>query len=84
MNGTRDKITEYHRWTAYMKLRGQTCAREQEEILDEFEGFVQSLRGVGVDYDIIVMVEGRAPGELNSSYRARENYPKVSQEGGGA
>ena len=39
MMDTRDRIQENYRWTAYMKLKGQTWARKEDEILDEFDGF---------------------------------------------
>jgi hypothetical protein len=84
MNLTKDRIAENYKWTAYLKLKGQTWARKKDEILDEFEGFVQSLRGVGVDYNIIVLVEGKAPRELRSESSVREHSPKVSNWGGGA
>jgi hypothetical protein len=81
MNNTGDRIMENVRWTAYMKLKGRAWARKEEEILDEFDGFVQSLRGVGVDYNIIVMVEGRAPRQLHSGY-TKEVEPRIGREGG--
>ena len=84
MSDSIDRVQENYKWTAYMKLKGQTWARKENEILSEFDGFVQSLRGIGVDYNIIVMVEGKAPRELRSSHRLRENHPKVSSRGGGA
>ena len=84
MSATRDKVMENYKWTAYMKLKGQTWARKEEEILDEFDGFVQSLRGVGVDYNIIVLVEGKAPRELKSEPKVRQDNPKVSNGGAGA
>jgi hypothetical protein len=84
MNVARENITENYKWTAYLKLKGQTWARKEEEILEEFEGFVQSLRGVGVDYNIIVLVEGKAPRELRSEFKVRKNNPKVSNGGAGA
>ena len=84
MNDTRDGIRENCRWTAYMKLKGQTWARKEEEILDEFDGFVQSLRGVGVDYNIIVMVEGGVPRQLHSDYKATETGAKIARQGSGA
>jgi len=84
MSDTRTRIQENYRWTAYMKLKGQTSARKEEEILEEFDGFVQSLRGVGVDYNIIVMVEGRVPQQLHSEYTARDTETKIAREGPGA
>jgi hypothetical protein len=84
MNDTRGGIQENYRWTAYMKLKGQTWARKEEDILDEFDGFVQSLRGVGVDYNIIVMVEGRVPRQLHFEYKATETDAKIARQGSGA
>jgi hypothetical protein len=84
MSDTRTRIQENYRWTAYMKLKGQASARKEEEILEEFDGFVQSLRGVGVDYNIIVMVEGGVPRQLHSEYAARDTETKIAREGPGA
>jgi hypothetical protein len=72
---------ESHKWTAFLKLKGQTSLRNEEEILDEFDGFVQALQGVGVDYNIIVMVEGRASRQLHSEHNTRETEPKIAREG---
>jgi hypothetical protein len=84
MEKTGEKVTENYRWTAFMKLKGQTWARREKEILDEFDGFVQSLRGVGVDYNIIVMVEGGAYRQLHSDCGARETEAGMVGEGSGA
>ena len=84
MSDTKDGFQENYRWTAYMKLKGQTWARKEEEILDEFDGFVQSLRGVDVDYNIIVMVEGGVPRQLHSEYRVTETDAKIAGEESGA
>jgi hypothetical protein len=84
MEKTGQRITENYKWTAFMKLKGQTCARREEEILNEFDGFVQSLRGVGVDYNIIVMVEGGVPRQLHSDCNARETEAGMVGEGSGA
>jgi hypothetical protein len=77
-------MMENYRWTAYMKLKGQTLARREKEILDELDGFVQALRGVGVDYDIIVRVEGGVPRQLHSPCDIRETEPAMAREGAGA
>jgi len=67
MSDGKRQVPGNYRLTAYMKLKGQTTARKEEEILEEFDGFVQSLRGVGVDYNIIVMVQGSAPRQFHSN-----------------
>ena len=84
MEKTREKIAENYKWTAFMKLKGQTWARREEEILNEFDGFVRSLRGVGVDYNIIVMVEGGVPRQLHSDCNARKTGAGIGREGSGA
>jgi hypothetical protein len=45
------------KWTAFLKLKGETWTEKSEEMLDEFDGLVQFLRGVDVDYNLIVFVE---------------------------
>jgi hypothetical protein len=84
MKNTGDRIMESHEWTAFLKLKGQTSLRNEEEILDEFDGFVQALQRVGVDYNIIVMVEGKASRQLHSECNTRETEPKIAREGSGA
>jgi hypothetical protein len=84
MMATRDRLQENYRWTAYMKLKGQTWARREEEILDEFDGFVESLRGVGVDYNIIVMVKGRTPRQVYTEYKGKGADAEIVREGSGA
>ncbi len=49
---------ENRRWKAFLRLRGETLVERDDEILDEFKGFVDALKRVGVDYSIIVNVEG--------------------------
>jgi hypothetical protein len=84
MENTGERSVENYRWTAFMKLKGETWALREKEILDEFDGFVQSLRGVGVDYNIIVMVEGGVPRQLHSDCNARETEAGMVGEGSGA
>lgn len=49
---------EARRWKAFLRLRGETMVEKDEEIPNEFNQFVQTLRQVGVDYSILVNVEG--------------------------
>ncbi len=49
---------ENRRWKAFLRLTGETMVERDDEILDEFKGFVNALKRVGVDYSIIVNVEG--------------------------
>lgn len=51
------------RWKAFLRLQGETQAERDEDILNEFKGFVQALKRVGIDYSIVVNVEeGRQDG----------------------
>ena len=47
------------KWTAFLRLEGETWTKKSEEMLDEFSGLVQFLRGVDVDYNLIVFVENK-------------------------
>jgi len=84
MEKTGEKIAENYKWTAFMKLKGQISARKEEEILDEFAGFVQSLRGAGVDYNIIVMVEGGVPRQVTLIATRERRKPGSVEKGLGA
>jgi hypothetical protein len=84
MSDTRRMVMENYRWTAYMKLKGETWAPRKAEILSEFDGFVQSLRGIGVGYNIIVKVEGKVPRQLDPGHNIGETEPKIAREGSDA
>jgi hypothetical protein len=84
MKNARDKINEPYKWTAFMKLNGQTSLRNEKEILGEFEMFVQSLQRVGVAYDIIVMVEGKACQKLHTEYNPKAAEARIPREEWGA
>ena len=55
---------EIRRWKAFLRLTGETLADRDDEILNEFTGFVQALKRVGIDYSIVVTVE---EGQLGNS-----------------
>jgi hypothetical protein len=82
MEHSTDSAVQNYKWTALMKLKGQTWARGGEDVLDEFDGFVQSLRGVAVDYNVIVLVDGKAPRQFHSEYNTTE--PRTARERSGA
>jgi hypothetical protein len=84
MKNAGEGIMENYKWTAFLKLKGQTSFRNKEEIIDEFDGFVQSLQREGVDYNIIVLVERGAPRQLHSEYEVRGTEGKFAREGPGA
>jgi hypothetical protein len=48
---------EPRRWKAFLRLTGQTVVENEDDILNEFTGFVSLLDKVGIGYSIIVNVE---------------------------
>ena len=55
---------EIRRWKAFLRLEGETLVERDEDILNEFKGFVQALKRVGIDYSIVVNVEEGKPERL--------------------
>jgi hypothetical protein len=45
------------KWTAFLRLKGETWTNKREEMPSEFIGLVQFLRGVDVEYSLVVLVE---------------------------
>ena len=43
--------------TAFLRLKGETWTKKKEEMPDEFDGLVKFLRGVDVEYNLMVFVE---------------------------
>jgi hypothetical protein len=60
---------EVRRWKAFLRLTGETLVERDEDVLNEFKGFVQALKRVGIGYSIIVNVEGRRAGTLTRQAR---------------
>jgi hypothetical protein len=75
--GDRERLAdlEIRRWKAFLRLNGETLAESDEDILNEFKGFVHTLKRVGIDYSIIVNVEGHGAGTLTR--RARQGASMV-------
>lgn len=57
---------EPRRWKAFLRLTGQTLVDNEDDILNEFKGFVSVLDKVGIDYSIIVNVERGRTERLSS------------------
>jgi hypothetical protein len=70
------------KWTAFLRLKGETQA--EEEMLNEFSGFVQSIRGLDVDYNVIVFIEGEAPRMCRPSDFVQGPETMVPRKGNGA
>jgi hypothetical protein len=71
------------KWMAFLRLKGETQAKE-EDILNEFSGFVQSIRDVDVDYNVIVFIEGEAPRMYRPSDFVQGPETRVPRKGNGA
>jgi len=72
------------KWTAFLRLRGETWTKKGEEMRDEFDGLVQVLRGVDVDYDLIVFVEDQGSTKLGAHSSAQTSDTWVHRDGSGA
>jgi hypothetical protein len=71
-------------WTAFLRLKGETWTKKTEEMLYEFDGLVQFLQGVDVDYNLIVFVEDKGSRVLRTQNPAQTSDTWVSREGSGA
>ena len=56
--GVARQVLKARRWKAFLRLRGETMVDNDEDILREFNAFVQTLSRLGVDYSALVNVEG--------------------------
>ena len=74
---------EIRRWKAFLRLNGETLVDRDEDILNEFKEFVQALKKVGIDYSIIVNVEGgktQILGQQRQVQPISENTPQKRTE----
>ena len=53
------------KWTAFPRLKGETWTKKREEMPYEFDGLVKFLRGVDVEYNLIVFVEDQSSSLLH-------------------
>ena len=72
------------KWTAFLRLKGKTQTKKAERVLEEFDGLVQSLRSVDIDFNIIVYVEGKGPRMIRSKNRVQSLETRVPRERSGA
>jgi len=72
------------KWTAFLRLKGETWTKKREEMLGESDGLVQFLRGVDFDYNLIVFVEdeGSMVDRTQNSEQTSETW--VRRQGNGA
>lgn len=68
---------EIRRWKAFLRLEGETLVEKDEDIMNEFKGFVQALKRVGIDYSIVVGVkEGKPERFAGRPKQATTNDPR--------
>ena len=48
-------------WTAFLRLAGKTSTEKADRIVEDLDRFVQSMRSVDIDYNIIVFFEDQDP-----------------------
>ena len=71
------------KWMAFLRPKGETQAKT-EDTLNELSGFVQSIRGVDVDYNVIVLIECEAPKMYRPSDFVQGPETRVPRKGNGA
>jgi hypothetical protein len=71
------------KWIAFLRLKGETWTEKREEMPDEFIGLVQFLRGVDVDYNLIVFVEDESSMVLHpqNSEQSSETWARREESG---
>ncbi len=57
------------RWKAFLRLRGETSVVHEGEIMDQFDRLVQSFQRAGIDYSLVVLVEGRRHARAHTTRR---------------
>lgn len=57
------------RWKAFIRLNGETLVENDRDIMKEFTGFVAQLRQIGLDYSIVVSVDGKAVDQFGARTR---------------
>jgi hypothetical protein len=70
------------KWTAFLTLKGETCTRRRDETPAEVFGLVQFLRGVDIDYNLIVFVEDEGSRVLpQNSQQSSEAWARREESG---
>jgi len=71
------------KWTAFLRLKRKTWTEKREETPEEVIGLVQFLRGVDIDYNLIVFVEneGSRVLDLENSERRSEDWARREERG---
>ena len=70
------------KWTAVLRLKGETWTKKREEMPAELIGLVPFLRGVDIDYNLIVFVENEGSKVLaENSERCSQVWARREESG---
>jgi hypothetical protein len=71
------------KWTAFLRLKGDTWTKNRDEMPGEVIGLVQFLGGVDVEYNLIVFVEDEGSRVLRpqSSEQSSEVWARREESG---
>lgn len=71
------------KWTAFLRLKGETRTKKREEMPRELTGLVQFLGGVDVEYNLIVFVQDEGSKVLHpqNSEQSSEAWARREESG---
>ncbi len=49
---------ETRKWKAFLRMNGETTVDTSQDVLTEFKAMVEYLKWIGIDYSMVVQVEG--------------------------
>ena len=70
------------KWTAFLRLKGETWTKKRKEMPHEFDGLVKFLQGVDVQYDLVVFVEDQGSSVLHPQNSGQSSEALASEESG--
>jgi hypothetical protein len=71
------------KWTAFLRLKGETCTGKRDGTPQEVFGLVQFLRGVDIDCNLIVFVEDEGSRVIHpqNSQQSSEAWARREESG---
>jgi hypothetical protein len=72
------------KWTAFLRLKGETWTMKRDEMLDEFDGLASSFRALTSNYNLIVFVEDEGSIVLPTQNSAQTSDTWVRRKESGA
>lgn len=71
------------KWTAFLRLKGETWTKKRKEMPREFGGLVKFLRGSDVEYNLTVFVEDQGSRVLHPQNSEQSSEAWVRREESG-